>query len=220
MSRILLVRSKPGKQRGLGLKSRVFPAHLFVRLFSACHVSDGTDSRKTRPNHFRSGQDTSDQLLPPVDFTNFSCTRASLFRRLDRRYALADAENGSPYGDRAVHAADSRSVLRLDAIYDPLRPVGLGIGGALHPHRPEARRTSDTPVVHRVESPPSQVGRFGFAAPKTASSTASVKTMRHSRSGMPSIAARSRPRCRPSSCAFGEGERVFRQPGSPVGHTP
>lgn len=161
VSRILLVRSKPGKQRGLGLKSRVFPAHLFIRLFSACHVSDGTDSRKTRPNRFRSGQDTSDQLLPPVDFTNFSCTRASLFRRLDRRYALADAENGSPYGDRAVHAADSRSVLRLDAIYDPLRPVGLGIGGALHPHRPEARRTSDTPVVHRVESPPSQVGRFG-----------------------------------------------------------
>lgn len=160
VSRILLVRSKPGKQRGLGLKSRVFPAHLFVRLSSACHVSDGTDSRKTRPNRFRSGQDTSDQLLPPVDFTNFSCTRASLFRGLDRRYALADAENGSPCGDRAVHAADSRSVLRLDAIYDPLRPVGPGIGGALHPHRPEARRTSDTPVVHRVESPPSQVGRF------------------------------------------------------------
>lgn len=89
VSKILLVRSRPGKQRGLGLKSRVSPAHLFVRLFSACRVSDGAGSRKTRPNHFRFGQDTSDRLLPPVDFTNCSCTRASLFRRLfSHRYAL------------------------------------------------------------------------------------------------------------------------------------
>jgi hypothetical protein len=123
----------------------------------------------------------SDRLLPPY-FTELSCTRASLFRGslvVDTWPHEADTrKTDRPHGDRAVHAADSRSVLRLGAIYDPLRHVRLVSTGLFT----LVARLRDEPLTslscREPRSPPSQVGRFELAVPKTASFAPSVKTTR------------------------------------------
>jgi hypothetical protein len=145
------ISSRSGKHSAFDLKIARAPGTPFCPPFHGRRVSDRTDSWKTRPSHFRPGQDMSDRLLPPVTSPNFSCTRASLFRgSFDHRYALASAENDQPHGDRAVHAADSRSVLRLGAIYDPLRPARLESARLFTLAARTTIRTSGTPVVHRV----------------------------------------------------------------------
>jgi hypothetical protein len=105
-----------------------------------------------------------------------------------------DAENGEPHGDRAVHAADLRSVLRLGAIYDPLRPARLESVGLFALAARTTIRTSDTPVVHRVSVVALSGITLGFVgAPKTAWSALSVKI----------LAASIDPECLPSQLARG-----------------
>lgn len=212
------------KTRRSRFENRACSRHTFSSAFPRSVASARcSDSGRTRPNHFRLGQDMSDRLLPPLLHRTLLHPRFSVPRVLGRRYVATEVDTRKtdrPHGDRAVHAADLRSVLRLGAIYDPLRHVRLVSTGLFT----LVARLRDEPLTslsfREPISPPFQVGRFELAKPEDRFFCAFRED--DAKGGdpgcLPSQLDRGLAAGRPVA-SFEERERVFRRPGSPVGHT-
>lgn len=134
--RVLAISSEPGTHGVFGLKSHVIPAHLFVRRSSAVASATGADSGKTRPNHFRLGQDASDRLLPPVTPPNSPAP--ALLCSVGLQPSIRSCERGKRPATRGSGGSRRRLALGPSTGRD-LRSASArpsGISGALRPRRP------------------------------------------------------------------------------------